>query len=69
MDSAPPRLLADAILLQPAIERAPAHAELLRREADVAIVPRQHLFDEHPLGFLEREFGGGGARRRRVGGG
>src|SRR6187401_3115541 len=77
------RLLADAILLQPAVERAAAHAELLRREADIAIVPRQHLFDEDPFRFLEREVGGGGdvpgsaraqtevarrdGRRRRIG--
>src|SRR5215213_7765610 len=53
------RLFADAILLEPAIERAAAHAELLRREADVAIVPRQHLFDEYALGFFERQVGGG----------
>ena len=31
-------------------------------KADVAVVPRQHLLDEHPLGFLEREVGG----RRRL---
>ena len=55
MDLGATRLFADAILLQPPVERAPAHAELLGREAHVAIVPRQDLFDEHPLRFLERE--------------
>ena len=48
------RLFTDAILLQPPIERAAAHAELLRRQADVAAVARQDLFDEDALGILER---------------
>src|SRR4029079_18084738 len=55
------RLLPDAILLQPPVERAAAHAELLCREADIAIVARQDLFDAHALRFLQRQIRG--ARR------
>ena len=45
-DAADARLLTDAILLQPAVEGAAAHAELLRRQPDVAAVARQDLLDE-----------------------
>jgi hypothetical protein len=44
---------ADAILLEPSIEGAPAHAELFCREPDVAAVAREDLFDEHAFGLLE----------------
>src|SRR5690349_1537334 len=49
------RLAPDAILLQPAIERAAAHAELLRGETHVPVVTREYFFDEHALGILERQ--------------
>src|SRR3954470_15182675 len=58
------RLFADAILLQPAIEGAAAHAELFGGEADVAVVARQHFLDEDTLRFLERQIVG----RRRLAG-
>src|SRR5688572_7131263 len=48
------RLFPDAIVLQPPIERAAAHAELLRRQADIAAMLREHLLDEDPFGILER---------------
>src|SRR6185503_9527041 len=60
------RLLPDAILLQPPVERAAAHAELLCREADIAIVARQDLFDEHALRFLQRQMVGAAASAMRT---
>ena len=57
------QLFTDAILLQAPVECAAAHAELLRREPDVAAVPRQDLLDEDALGLLERQLVGAGRRR------
>jgi hypothetical protein len=50
----PPGLIPYAILLQPAVEGAPAHAKLFGGEADIAAVTGQHLFNEDALGFFER---------------
>src|SRR5687768_9949919 len=43
------RLRSEAMVLEPAIERAPAQAERLGRLADVALVPLERLADQHPL--------------------
>src|SRR5688572_16276483 len=48
-------LLADAIVLEPSVERAAAHPELQGRQPDVAAVAGQHLLDEHALGIFERD--------------
>src|SRR3954454_5611984 len=50
----PSQLFTDAILLQAAIQRTAAHAELLRRESNVSAVAREDLFDEDAFGILER---------------
>ena len=57
------RLLTDAILLEPAVERAAAHPELLCRLPHVSLMAREHLFDEDALGILERKVVGRGCRR------
>src|SRR5690606_5739124 len=42
------------VLLDAAVQRAPAHSELLRGGLHVAAVLREHLPDERALGLLER---------------
>src|SRR5215212_8482160 len=63
------RLFGNAMLLQPAIERAAAQAELLRGEPNVPAVTRQHLLDEETLGVFERERLGVGIARATPGAG
>src|SRR5689334_14329414 len=52
-------------LLQTAIERAAAHAELVGRFADIATVARKDFLYKDFFGLLEREFFCDGRGRRR----